>query len=42
MAESLEDEGDDKNGRASDFEAAIELQDSVESVEDLNKINKIK
>jgi hypothetical protein len=42
VAESLEDEGDDEDGRASDFEAAIELQDSVESVEDLNKINKIK
>jgi hypothetical protein len=37
VAESLEDESDDENGRASDFEAAIELQDSVESIEDLNK-----
>jgi hypothetical protein len=37
VAESLEDESDDEDGRAPDFEAAIELQDSVESVEDLNK-----
>jgi hypothetical protein len=37
VAESLEDEGDDEDGRAPDFEAAIELQDSIESVEDLNK-----